>query len=61
MNHSSLVATVLTVLFVLALVIFRVLWAASQTASAAGLGRLPILRKSWRRWLLGERNDSISR
>jgi hypothetical protein len=61
MNKSSLIAAALTILFVLGLVIFRLLWAASQTASAAGLGRLPMLPKSWRRWLFGEHNDSPTR
>jgi hypothetical protein len=61
MNQSSLIAAALTVLLVIGLVIFRLLWAASQTASAAGLGRLPMLPKSWRRWLFGERDDSPTR
>lgn len=58
MNKSSLIATTLTVLFVLGLVAYRLLWAASGVASAAGLGRLPKLPKSWRRWLLGEHEDA---
>jgi hypothetical protein len=58
MNKSNLIASVLTVLFVLGLVAYRLLWAASSVAGLAGLGRLSILPKSWRRWLLGERNGT---
>jgi hypothetical protein len=58
MNTSTLIASLLTVVFVLGLVIFRLLWAASQVASLAGLGRLPKLPKSWRRWLFDEPNDT---
>ena len=39
---------------VLGLVVYRALWAGSSTASAAGLGRLPVFPEQWRRWLLGE-------
>jgi hypothetical protein len=58
MNKSTLIASFFTVLFVLGLVIFRLLWAASQVASLAGLGRLPKLPKSWRRWLFDERSGT---
>jgi hypothetical protein len=58
MNKSTLIASLLTVFFVLGLVIFRLLWAASQVASLAGLGRLPRLPKSWRRWLFDEHNGA---
>jgi uncharacterized membrane protein YciS (DUF1049 family) len=58
MNMSTLIASLLTVVFVLGLIIFRLLWAASQVASLAGLGRLPKLPKSWRRWLFDEHNDT---
>jgi hypothetical protein len=58
MNKSNLIASVLTVLFVLGLVAYRLLWAASSVAAAAGLGRLSQLPKSWRRWLLGEHKDT---
>jgi hypothetical protein len=54
MKTPSLIASLSTVIFVLGLVVIRLLWAGSQLASAAALGRLPILPKSWRRWLLGE-------
>jgi cytochrome b len=58
MHNSGLIASVITVLFVLALVFFRLLWGAEQVAAAAGLGRLPRLPKrleNWiRRWLFGK-------
>jgi hypothetical protein len=57
MNKSSLSASTVTILFVLGIVVYRLLWAASQVASSAGLGRLPKLPKSWRRWLFDERNE----
>jgi hypothetical protein len=59
-NKSSLIATILTVLFVSGLVVYRLLWAASGVASAAGLGRLPKLPKSWRRWLFDEHEPKAS-
>ena len=61
MSTSSLIASAITVVFVLGLVAYRLLWAASQTASAVGLGRLPKLPKTWRRFLFGERNDTPAR
>ena len=57
MNKSSLIASTVTILFVLGIVVYRLLWAASQVASSAGLGRLPKLPKSWRRWLFDEHNE----
>jgi len=51
MSKTELIALALTTLFVL---VVRVLWLGSGTASAAALGRLPMLPKSLRRWLLGE-------
>lgn len=57
MHKSQLLAFVITGLFVLGLVIFRLLWAGSQLTAAAGLGRLPrIVPARLRRWLLGERS-----
>ena len=56
MNKSAMIASFFTVLFVLGIVAYRLLWAASSVASAAGLGRLPKLPKSWRRWLFDEHN-----
>ncbi len=58
MDKSTLVGSALTAIFVLGLVAYRLLWAGSSAASAAGLGRLPILTKSWRRWLLGVRKEN---
>jgi hypothetical protein len=58
MSKSDLVALAASILFVLAMLAIRFLWLASGTASAAALGRLPLLPKSWRRWLLGERIDT---
>jgi hypothetical protein len=58
MNKSALIASALTVLFVLGLVAYRLLWAASSVACAAGLSRLPELPKSWRRWLFDEHDDT---
>jgi hypothetical protein len=58
MDKSSLIATTLTVLTVLGLLVYRLLWAASSVASAAGLGGFSKLPKGVRRWLLGEPNDT---
>ena len=58
MEKSSLIATSLTVLFVLSLVAYRLLWAASSVASAAGLGRFLKVPKGVRRWLFGEHKDA---
>ena len=60
MNKSAMMAAFFTVLVVLGVVAYRLLWAASSVASARGLGRLPKLPKSWRRRLFDERNDSPS-
>ena len=61
-NKPDLIASVLTTLFVLGLVLYSLIWAASGIAATAGLGRLPRLPKRlqhliWH-WLLGERNDA---
>jgi hypothetical protein len=58
MDKSTLIATSLTVLLVLGLVAYRLLWAASSVAAAAGLGRFSKLPKGVRRWLFGEHNDA---
>ena len=58
MDKSTLIATSLTVLFVLGLVVYRLLWAASSVAAAAGLGRFSRVPKGVRRWLFGEHNDA---
>lgn len=60
MNKSAMIASFITVLFVAGIIAYRLLWAASSVASAAGLGRLPKLPKGWRRWLFGE-TDGPSR
>jgi hypothetical protein len=60
MNKSAMIASFFTVLVVWGVVAYRLLWTASSVASAAGLGRLPKLPKSWRRRLFDERNDSPS-
>jgi len=61
MNRPFLAFT-LTSLFVLALVALQLLWALSKVAAAAGLGRLPKLPESWRRfirrWLFDERHEA---
>jgi hypothetical protein len=54
MRYSSLIVA----LSIAGLVVFRLLWLLSQTAAAAGLERLPFLRKGLRRWLFGERGDA---
>jgi hypothetical protein len=58
MSKSDLVAFALTSLFVLGLVAYRLLWMASGTAAAAGLGRLPKLPQGLRRFLLGEQKTA---
>ena len=54
MHKSQIIASVITALFVLSLVIYRLLWAGSQLASAVGLGRFPKFPQRLRRWLFGE-------
>jgi len=56
MNKSTLIATSLMLLVVAGLVVYRLLWAASSVAAAAGLGRLSKLPKGVQRWLFGERS-----
>ena len=58
MDKSTLIASAVTVLFVLGIVVYRLLWAASQVASLAGLGRFPKLPEIWRRWLFDQRTYS---
>jgi Protein of unknown function (DUF2934) len=57
MNTSALIATGVTVLIVLAAIIFVLLFGASQVAGLAALGRLPKLPKNWRRFPFDEHND----
>ncbi|MGC1583633.1 MAG: hypothetical protein WA766_19285 [Candidatus Acidiferrales bacterium] len=61
MNKSELLASAITVLIVVGLVAFRLLWVGSQAAAGAALGSLPMLPKTWRRWLLGEHNATSTR
>jgi hypothetical protein len=56
-NTPTLIATGVIVLILLAAIVFRLLFGASQVAALAGLGRLPKLPKSWRRFLFDERDD----
>jgi hypothetical protein len=58
MDKSTLIATSLTVVLVLGLVVYRLLWAASSVAAAAGLGRFSKLPKGVGRWLFGEHNHA---
>jgi hypothetical protein len=53
MNDSGLVASILTVLLVLALVIYRLLWGALQAAAIVALGRFRFPR-GLQHWLFGE-------
>jgi len=57
MSTSTLIASGVTVLIVLAAITFRLLLGASQVAGLAALGRLPKLPKSWRRLLFDEHDD----
>jgi len=54
MDKATLVASLSTGALVLGLVILRLLFAGSQIAAGAGLGRGPKLSPGWRRWLFGE-------
>lgn len=60
MDAQHLLALLITALIVIGLGAYRLLSAASSAASGAALGRLPILPKSWRRWLLDERPHTHS-
>lgn len=55
MTTPAIIASSVAILLVLGAVAFRLLFGASQLASAAALGRLN-LPKTWRRFLLGERS-----
>jgi hypothetical protein len=54
MRMSALILSGVAVLVVLGAVAFRLLVGASQLAGLAAHGRLPMLPKSWRRFLLDE-------
>jgi len=60
MHTSNMIVASITALVVLALVVYRLLWAGSQVAAAAGLGRLPKLPKSLRSWLFDEQNGTTA-
>jgi hypothetical protein len=57
MNRSSLIVA----LSIAGVVVFRLLWAGSQLAAGAGLGRAAFLPKGLRRWLFGEPNNTPTR
>jgi hypothetical protein len=63
MDKPQLIAAILTALFVVGLVAFRLLWAGSQLSAGLGLNRLP---NRWvpaklRRWLFGEAEPKPTR
>jgi hypothetical protein len=60
MHKPDLLAALLTALFVVGLVAYRLLWMGSSAASAAGLGHFPLLPKRLRHWLFGESTKSKS-
>lgn len=57
MNTPALIASGAAVLIVVAAIVFRLLFGASQVASLAALGRLPKLPRSWERFLFGQSKD----
>ena len=56
MSTPNLLAISLTALCVLGVILYRIAWAGSSVASASAMGRLPMLPKRLRNWLLGEHN-----
>jgi len=54
MDKATLLASLSTGAMVLGLIVLRLLFAGSQIAAGAGLGRGPRLSPGWRRWLFGE-------
>ena len=56
MSTPNLLAISLTALCVLGVILYRIAWAGSSVASATAMGRLPMLPKRLRNWLLGEHN-----
>ena len=56
MTTPNILAISLTGLCVAGVILYRLAWAGSSVAAAAGQGRLPILPKRLRNWLWGERN-----
>jgi len=57
MNRSSMVVA----LSIAGVVVFRLLWAGSQLAAGAGLGRAAFLPNGLRRWLFGEPKNTPTR
>jgi len=60
MHTSNIIVASITALLVLALVVYRLLWAGAQAAAGAGLGRVPMLPKRLRNWLFDEHNDTTA-
>lgn len=60
MNSGQEPAVAVTVLFVVGLVVFRLLWGASQLAAVSAFGRVK-LPKSWQRWLFGTPSQPASK
>lgn len=56
MDKPQMIAPAVTILFILGLIGYRLLWVGSQLAAAVGLGRFPRFPKKLRRWLFGERH-----
>jgi hypothetical protein len=63
MNKSQLIASLLTALLVLGLVVYRLLWAGSQLSAGLGSNRFPNkwVPKKLKRWLLGETEPKATR
>jgi hypothetical protein len=60
MTTPNILAISLTALCVLGVILYRLAWAGSSLASAAGQGRLPILPKRLRNWLFGDHNKTTA-
>jgi hypothetical protein len=60
MSTPNVLAVSLTALFLLGVILYRLAWAGSSIASASAQGRLPMLPKQFRNWLLGERNKTTA-
>ncbi len=58
MSTPNVLAISLTALCVLGVVLYRLAWAGSSFAAAAGQGRLPILPRRFRNWLFGDHDKS---
>jgi hypothetical protein len=60
MSTPNLLAFSLTAVCVLGVVLYRIAWAGSSVASAAAMGRLPMLNKRLRNWLLGDHDKTTA-